>query len=132
MNVDIEKAYMIKIERDDDGKWSYDKTFDVYTTLKKEFAFNKIVEELRNIVNTIRGKSHYTEEIVKGINELLKRIDDDKNEYWSLYGDSYFDKSDFDITHSFDLGNASFSIGIVKCIITKDENGISFVESEHE
>lgn len=72
-----------------------------------------------------RGKTHYTNEIIKDIDELLKRIDSDEESYYSLDGILHYDKNDFEIEYIYDSGNAYFNIGMLKILVEEDENGYS-------
>lgn len=41
-NKNEKTCFMIKIERDNDGKWGYNKTFDLYISKKKKTLLTRV------------------------------------------------------------------------------------------
>lgn len=120
--------YMVKITRDDDGYWGYEKGFNQFITKEKERAFNKAIEELRNIVQTIRGRNNYPNEISESISSFLNHIDSEKTTFNSYDGDSHFNKKEFEIYFNFEWGNAHFHFDIVEVLVSSNETDFSYIE----
>lgn len=120
--------YMVKITRDDDGYWGYDKGFNQFITKEKERAFNKTIEELRSIVQTIRGRNSYPNDISESISSFLKHIDDGETAFTSYDAESYFNKEEFEIYFNFDSGNANLHIDIIEVLVSSNENDFSYIE----
>lgn len=81
------------------------------------------------MANTIRGREHYTTEIVKGINKLLRCVERGEDSYYSLDGKTHYNKGRFELFHSFDSGNAHFSIEVIEVVVNTEED-ISLIESQ--
>lgn len=123
----LKSMYAIKVERDDDGYWGYDKTFDIYVTDSKEDAFNKVVDELRVMMNTIRGRNNYPERITEILKTFLGNIDNGDNYYYEREGNSEFNKPFFDICFNFYIGNSYMDISIIDIDVKNKGIGISYI-----
>lgn len=112
------KQYMISVNRDGNGKWAYEKTFDFFLTKCNKEAFLKVIEELKQVKDTLRGRTHYTEKLESEIDNFLKMYSE-KDEYCSLENCSYFIKDVHDIAFNLEWGNLSFSIEIIEVFTEK-------------